>query len=138
MFTELSPTSTTRTAPPAPTSRRPRTIALESQAAVKFGLAVVLGISAVWATMPHVAAALLLVIAVTLAARSLTVLAAEPGAARTLRPREHATWDGLLAACLAALAIVLAITGDGVGAAIAGASGLALAGLRLRTRYVAA
>lgn len=136
VFTELSPTST-RTARPAPsTRRRPGTISLELQSALKFGLAVALGAVAVWAAMPAAAAALLLVTAVTLAWRSLLVLGHDPSGPRTIRPREHAYWDGNIAAVLAVTALLIAASSETVGAAAVGAGGVVLALLRLRTRYV--
>lgn len=112
-------------------------MSLELQSAYKFGLTVALGIAAVWVSMPVAGAALLLIIAVVLAGRCLEVLAADGQKARAVRPREHANWDGTLAAALAVLAVVMAAGGAGYGALVAGAAAVCLAGLRLRTRYVA-
>ena len=120
-----------------PPARRSGTLSLELQSAYKFGLAIVLTVASVWVSMPFAAAVAVVLIAVVLAARALTVLAADPSSARSLRPREHATWDGTLAAALAAVAITLAVAGAPFGAGVAAAGAVVLAALRLRTRYVA-
>ena len=137
VFTELSTTSTSSVRPLPQATRRAGTITLETQSALKFALAIALGAAAVWTAMPVAAAALLMVVAVVIASRSLTVLAADPASARSLRPREHAAWDGAFAAVLAVLAIVVAAADFGLGAVAIGVGALAVAGLRLRTRYVA-
>jgi hypothetical protein len=133
---QLTRTSTATPPDLATTSRRAATIDLELQSAYKFGLAVVLGAAAIWVSMPIAASAAIMIVSVLLAGRSLSVIAADPRAARTLRPREFATWDGNLAASLALLAIVLVIADAASGAAVAGAGAIVLAALRLRTRYV--
>lgn len=139
MSSQLTRTSTpARSAPPASTPRRGGTIDLETQSAYKFGLAVVLGIAAIWVAMPVGGAGAFLITAVVIAARSLTFLAADPQARRSLRPREFATWDGGLAALLAFIAVVLMLDGAVLGAVVGGASAIVLAALRLRTRYVSA
>lgn len=137
MFTELSPTSSRPVRPASSARGRSGTLSLELQSGLKFGVAVALGAAAVWGSMPLAAAALVLVIAVMLASRSLIVLGHDPSSPRHLRPREHAHWDGALAAALAAIALVIAIAGATVAAIATGAAALALALLRLRTRYVA-
>lgn len=133
---QLTEPSTRRRTRPAAASRRPGTIDLETQSGYKFGLAVVLGIGAVWASTPVGAAAAILIVAVLLAGRSLIVLAADPQTARALRPREFAAWDGALAATLALIALALTIDGAVPGAAVAGGGAIVLAAMRLRTRYV--
>lgn len=112
-------------------------MSLETQSTVKVGVAIVLGAGAVWLSMPLAAAALLMLLAVTLMARALNVLAADPQARRAVRPREHASWDGGLAAFAAVLAVVVAVGGSPEAAIVTGAGALVLGALRLRTRYVA-
>lgn len=136
MFTELSTTSSTPTRRVPSIAQRGGTVGLELQSALKFGLAVALCAVAVWVTMPTASAALLIVAAVVMAARSLLVLAHDPSSPRSVRPREHATWDGALAAVLAITAVSIAIAGDTAGAWATAAGAFTLALLRLRTRYV--
>lgn len=137
VFSELSPTST-RSARPVPTSsKRGGTISLETQSALKVGTAIVLGATAVWLSMPIAVAAVVMLLAVTLMSRALSVLATDPQSRRSVRPREHAGWDGALAAVLALLALIVAVSGDTTGAFVLGAGALTLGVLRLRTRYVA-
>ena len=95
-----------------------------------------LGVGAIWPAMPMGATVAILLVAVATASSSLTVLATDPLAPRTVRPREFATHDGILAAALAVIALVLVGAADPAGALVAGAGAIALAALRLRTRYV--
>ena len=104
---------------------------------MKFGLAVVLGAVAVWASMPTAAAALVLAATAALAYRALIVLGHDPAKPRAIRPREEAGWDATLATVLAVGAVVIAASGAVVGAVAIGAGAVVLAALRLRTRYVA-
>ena len=76
-------------------------------------------------------------LAVVLGYRSLLVLGNDPSGPQAVRPRDHAHWDGVLAALLAVTAVVIAAAGSTVGAIVTGAAALVLALLRLRTRYVA-
>lgn len=112
-------------------------MSLETQSTFKVGLALVLGATAVWLTMPIAAAALIMLVAVALMSRALNVLATDAQSRRAVRPREHANWDGTLAALLAFLALAVAANGSTAAAVVTGASALALGVLRLRTRYVA-
>ncbi len=136
VFTELSPSST-RPAHALRSSRpRPGTLSLELQSGLKFGLAVAIGAIAVWGAMPMAAAALLMFTAVAIAYRALLVIGHDPAAPRSIRPRDHAVWDGALAAILAVVTVGIAFTGSTAAAIAAGAATLTLALLRLRTRYV--
>lgn len=112
-------------------------MSLETQSMLKVGVAIVLGATAVWISMPLTVAALVMLLAVTLMSRALNVLAADPQSRRAVRPREHASWDGALAASLALLALAVAVGGWTAAAVITGTGALALGLLRLRTRYVA-
>lgn len=137
VFTELSPTSTRSARPVPATTKRGGTISLELQSSLKFGLAILLGATAVWGSMPIGLAAGVMLIAVVLTSRALSVLATDPQSARAVRPREHAHWDGALAAVLAVLTIALVPTASTAAAALTGLGALTLGVLRLRTRYVA-
>ena len=86
--------------------------------------------------MPMGATVAILLVAIGMATGSLAVLAADPQAPRSIRPREFATSDGALAATLAVIAVVLVGVAAPAGALVAGAGAIALAALRLRTRYV--
>lgn len=112
-------------------------MSLETQSTIKVGVAIVLGAGAVWLSMPLAAAALVMLLAVTLMARALNVLATDPQARRAVRPREHANWDGGLAIFAALLALTVAVAGSTEAALVTGAAALVLGALRLRTRYVA-
>ncbi|MEH3055017.1 MAG: hypothetical protein PGN13_13620 [Patulibacter minatonensis] len=111
-------------------------MSLELQAAYKFALAIVVGLGGVFAVADSVLAALTLIVAVLVAGRALVVLGAEPTDRKTFRPTDEATLDAVFASAWAVLAVVLAADGAVIGALVAGAGAVALAFLRLRTRYV--
>ena len=136
VFSPLTRSSNSAHAGHVLSSRRGGTLDLETQSGYKFGLAVLVGVGAAAVAMPIGATAALVIVAVVMASRALTVLAADPEAARRLRPRELATWDGALAAALALIALVLVGAGAAGGAVVAVAGAVTLAALRLRTRYV--
>jgi hypothetical protein len=117
-------------------SRRTGTVALELQAAGKFALALVVGLGAILADLGGPVGTLILIVAIFVAGRALTVLGAEPTDREAFRPTDEASWDALFASAWAILALVLAAEGAPAGALVAGAGALALALLRLRTRYV--
>lgn len=131
-----TPSSTASPALPSGAKRRAGTIDLETQSAYKFGLAVVLGVAAIWVSMPVAATAALVAVAVLIAGQALTVLAADPQAARSIRPRQFATTDGVLSAALAVFALAFVAGSAHSAALVAVVGGITLAGLRLRTRYV--
>ncbi|MBO9533744.1 MAG: hypothetical protein J7513_12305 [Solirubrobacteraceae bacterium] len=117
-----------------PTKRRIATFALETQAAYKFGLAILVGIGAIAAGLTASAGALILIVAILVASRALRIL--DAGDRTTFRPTGEAGWDAALATAWATIAIVLAADGATAGAFIAGSGAMILAILRLRTRYV--
>ena len=119
-----------------PTSRRSITVPLELQAAYKFGLAILVGLGAILANLGTSVSALILIVAILVAGRSLTVLGAQPSDRKTFRPTDEADWDAVLATAWGILALILAAEGAAVGALVAGGGAVALAFLRLRTRYV--
>jgi hypothetical protein len=139
VFSPLSAPSASGPPPSRRThARRPATVDLELQSGLKFGLAIALALGAVLAVTSIFAAAALVVIAVVMAFRSLLVIGQNPSAPRHVRPREHASWDGTMAALLAVIAVMLVIAAAPLGAAVAGTAAVLLAALRLRTRYVIA
>ncbi len=95
-----------------------------------------MAVAAVVLAASEPAAIAVLPLAVALGARSLGVIAAGEGRT-TVRPREHALWDGVLATALAAAALIFVAAGVYAAGAVTGAAAFALALLRLRTRYVA-
>lgn len=117
-------------------ARRPATLSLELQSGYKFALATGLGAGSVWAGIAKPVTLVLLLLAVVVATRALDVLTADPSEARVIRPRDHAAWDGALASTLGFAAVALLLVGAFPGAAIAAVAAVALALLRLRTRYV--
>jgi hypothetical protein len=130
----LHPAGTPRTL--SPTSRRTGTVSLELQSAYKFGLAMLVGLGGILADLSSSAAGLILIVAVLVAGRALTIIARDPADRHTLRPTGEADWDATLATAWGVLALVLAADGSAVGALVAGGGAVALAFLRLRTRYV--
>ena len=119
-----------------PSSRRSGTIPLEQQAAAKFALAMLVGFGAIVANLSTSVTALLLIVAVLVMGRSLVILGGEPTDRTSVRPTTEASWDSLLASAWGVLALILAADGSAVGALVAGVGAVALAFLRLRTRYV--
>jgi hypothetical protein len=94
------------------------------------------GLGGILADLSNAAAGLILIVAVLVAGRALTIIASQPGDRHTLRPTGEADWDATLATAWGLLALVLAANGTVVGALVAGGGAVALAFLRLRTRYV--
>ncbi len=103
---------------------------------LKFGLAVAIGAGTIWTGMPIAATAVIMLVVVAIAGSALAVLAAEPQTSRALRPQEFATWDGLFAAALAIVGVVLVAGAQPSGALVPVAGAITLAALSLRTRYV--
>lgn len=106
------------------------------QAAYKFGLAMLVGLGGILADLSSSAAGLILIVAVFVAGRALTIIARDPGDRTAVSPTGEADWDATLASAWGILALVLAVDGSVVGALVAGTGAVALAFLRLRTRYV--
>ncbi len=119
-----------------PATRRTGTLPLELQASLKFALAMLIGLGGVLANLSTSAAGLILIVAVLVAGRALTVIARDPGDRTSISPTGEADWDAALASAWAVLAVALALTGSVTGAIVAGSGAVALAFLRLRTRYV--
>lgn len=94
------------------------------------------GLGGILADLSSSAAGLILIVAVLVAGRALTIIARDPGDRTAISPTGEADWDAALASAWALLALALAADGAVIGALVAGVGAVALAFLRLRTRYV--
>ncbi|MFT4034694.1 MAG: hypothetical protein QM679_03855 [Patulibacter sp.] len=127
---------TTTAARPRGASLRSATLPLDTQAAYKFALAIVVGLGALLANLAVSAGTLILIVAILVAGRALTVIGATPEDRSSFRPTGEAAWDATLATAWGILALVQAFDGAPAGVLVAGGGAATLALLRLRTRYV--
>ncbi len=121
---------------PLPAAPRRRQLALELQAPVKLGAALLLAAVAIAAALPAGGTAALLVLTAAAVWRSLLIIGADAAGRTQARPQEEAVWDGLLALGAAVAALLLAVEGSLAGVLVAVAAALTFAALRLGTRYV--